>query len=139
MATSEFRARQENAFWQRCRSLLEARCIPRHEIPWYEKRAGHVARSRPSGQLALCTADDAERYLRAVKSSWQLRPWQLHQVVDAVAVLCRDALVLPWAQGFPWERWQALPEPPEPQGDLPGTAQAGVAGAAGQSRFDGAL
>ena len=110
MSTEEFRARQEAAFWQRYRGVLETRRVPPRQAEWFVKRAEHFARSLSRGQLALCSSSDVEQYLETVQTSWQLQPWQWHQVVDAVSILCADLLELSWAKSFPWERWRDTPK-----------------------------
>jgi hypothetical protein len=60
----------------------------------------------PALRLADRSAEDVRAYLGSVLGRWQLKDWQVGQLVDAVRILYEDFVKVPWASDFPWTAWK---------------------------------
>lgn len=91
--------------------------ITANQHPWYLRRAREFMAWRGASPTAI---DESEviRYVEILgRTQSGLSKWQVHQVFDALRILCTDVLMCTWASGFDWKYWtqeQKAVEPPHP-------------------------
>lgn len=80
--------------------------VPVPRMKWYLVRAKQhldaIAPASPTQQ----TAADVTRYLMWLGRRGRLADWQFVQVVQALELLYRSYLGLPWAETFDWAAWK---------------------------------
>jgi integron integrase len=94
------------AFWARYRSAVERKGIRGKPAEWMIKRAQHFVDALLAVRLASRTTEDLRAYFARVLGRWQLKDWQIAQIVGAVRVLYEDLVKVSWAGDFPWEAWK---------------------------------
>ena len=55
----------------------------------------------PAVRLANRTAEDVRAYFGQFVSRWELKDWQIGQVVDGVRILYEDLVMGSWSADFP--------------------------------------
>jgi integron integrase len=74
---------------------------------WYVRRAEQFLRARPCSDPRAYTATELTAYLQEAGRRPGLKDWQYVQIVDALEVLLREVLQLPWTDTFDWAYWRA--------------------------------
>ncbi|MBI5015255.1 MAG: integron integrase [Deltaproteobacteria bacterium] len=97
---------QVEAFWKRYQDALTRRGILGKAAEWTLKRAKHFAEALPAVRLADRTPQDVHAYFARLLSRWDLKDWQIAQVIDAVQILYADFVKVSWAAEFPWTAWR---------------------------------
>lgn len=95
-----------DSFWAEYRAVVARERVSAKASEWYVKRARHFAWQRDLKGLRRVGAADVARYFERAFSRGNLEEWQIGQTVDAVRLLCGEALNLEWSAEFPWKEWK---------------------------------
>jgi integron integrase len=93
--------------WDPFVRALRRRGIREPFARWYVLRAEQFLRARPREEPRNYAAADLAGYLEEAGRRADLRDWQYAQIVDALEVLLREVLQLPWTDAFDWAYWRA--------------------------------
>jgi len=83
---------------QRFLQILAARSIKPAARDYYVRWAEDWTKA-----LGHRSAERTQAYFDALGRTAHLADWQFHQAVDAVCILAREILDLPWAAAFDWQ------------------------------------
>jgi len=94
-------------FWDKYIAIIHKKGIKEPFDRWFVIRARQYIEAFPDKRLALHTEADLSGYLDMLgrKQVWQA--WQFRQAVDAIELLLREMVHLPWVDAFDWEHWRA--------------------------------
>ncbi len=94
-------------FWDKYITIIHDKGIKEPFDRWFVIRARHYIDAFPDKRLTLHNSTDLRGYLEVLgrKGAWQA--WQFKQAVDAIELLLREMVHLPWVDSFDWEQWRA--------------------------------
>lgn len=92
-------------FWKRYIDVTKRFRIPERTRPWYRKHVQEFIDAHKGVKLQAQTPENVERWLTRLGQSPQLSSWQFRQKVDALRLLFKHMLGLPWAVAFDWDHW----------------------------------
>ena len=101
-------------FWRNYLFVLEKYSIPEKARPWYRKHVEAYIVSNGDIKLRHHLALHVDDYLTAKGRMPGVNEWQFRQTVDALKILFKDFLMLPWAQNYDWTHWRAYARELEP-------------------------
>lgn len=105
--TTPSRVGGRRGLWDRFAALAVARKLNQNQIAWHVRRAEQFLRSVRGKQPGELLPADVTTHLDSLFSSGRLAGWQLHQVVNALAMLVEAAGVADGFEGFSWTEWRA--------------------------------
>ncbi len=88
-------------FWHEYLALVISQGVPEAKARWYMKWAEQFARSVPAVPLRDRSADHIRNYLRELSRNPNIKKWQLEQAAQALRMLYREFLKIPWAVNWP--------------------------------------
>ncbi|MBN4073551.1 phage integrase N-terminal SAM-like domain-containing protein [Mariprofundus ferrooxydans] len=94
-------------FWNKYITIIHAKGINEPFDRWFVIRARHYIEAFPDKRLALHTSDDLSGYLNMLGRNGSWQGWQFRQAVDAIELLLREMVSVPWVDSFDWQQWQA--------------------------------
>lgn len=94
------------SLWQEYDSALARNRVPPRTVPWHVRWAKQFVARRSLADLRAVGPEAAGAFFETLAATLGVEGWQLGQAVDAVSLLCRDVLRLPWAADHPWNRWK---------------------------------
>jgi len=94
-------------FWNQYITVIHDKGIKEPFDRWFVIRARHYIEAFPDKRLARHQEADLREYLDMLgrKGSWQA--WQFKQAVDAIELLLREMVSVPWVDDFDWDQWRA--------------------------------
>jgi hypothetical protein len=94
-------------FWNEYIAVIHDKRIKEPFDRWFVIRARHYIEAFPDKRLALHSEADLRGYLDMLgrKGSW--KGWQFKRAVDAIELLLREMVHLPWVDAFDWDHWRA--------------------------------
>ncbi len=98
-------------FWKRYIDVTKQFCILERTRPWYRKHVQGFIDAHTGIKLQNQTPETVERWLNRLGQDPQLSAWQFRQKVDALRLLFRYLLKLPWAVEFDWYHWSEGGQP----------------------------
>ncbi len=106
------------SFWREYESVLARHRVPLKAIPWHIRWARQFVLRRNLAELRALGPEAARSYFETLTAKLGVMRWLLCQAVDAVSLLCREVLRLPWAADHPWNRWKTADVPAKPPVEL---------------------
>ena len=88
----------ENPFLTRYLALVSKSGIPATTGKWYLHWVKQFARYLNNTPLQNCSATDVKNFLDNLLKGSNIEVWQIEQARDALRLLCREYLKLPWAK-----------------------------------------
>ncbi|UCE79952.1 MAG: integron integrase [Nitrospiraceae bacterium] len=93
---SDARLKNYLAFWKNYRAEVLRQGIPDSLAPWFEHWARQFSLSVPKKNLRDRSAKDIRQFLDMLRSNSRVDKRQVKQAYDALKILYRDYLKLPW-------------------------------------------
>jgi len=94
-------------FWNQYIAAIHDKGIKEPFDRWFVIRARHYIEAFPDKRLALHSDADLSEYLDMLGRKGEWKGWQFKQAVDAIELLLREMVHLPWVDAFDWQRWKA--------------------------------
>ncbi len=94
-------------FWNQYITVIHDKGIKEPFDRWFVIRARHYIEAFPDKRLAQHSEADLRGYLEMLgrKGSWL--GWQFRQALDAIELLLREMVSVPWVDDFDWQQWRA--------------------------------
>lgn len=89
--------------WNKFRNSLIHRKIPQKSHRWYTLRAERFLQNLASIGAQHIGPDHVSKYLKAAMNTGKLTDWQLHQLIDAIQILCVEVIDRKDFATFPWD------------------------------------
>lgn len=89
--------------WNKFRNSLIYRKIPQKTHCWYSLRAERFLHNLTSIGVQHIEPAHVGKYLHAAMSNGKLPDWQLHQLIDAIQILCVEVIDRKELASFPWD------------------------------------
>jgi len=92
-------------FWDDFIYKSESYGVNQETVRWYVKCAEEYIKAHPGLRLSQHSAQYVKQYLQKKGRNPRLEDWQFKQLVEALKLLFKDVVKLPWANSFPWDDW----------------------------------
>jgi len=84
-------------FWSSYLNVALREGVRKKTVKWYINWATQFARSMEGKPLDQCTAKDVNGFLNHLRDQTNVETWQVEQAINALRLLYRDFLRVPWA------------------------------------------
>lgn len=96
----------DKSTWKNFSQILKARRVGDKTSLWYTRRAKYFLSKTNNTTVEELTAERVSRYLTVISTNNKIEGWQVNQTVDALLLLFRDTLKLPWVDSVNWEAFR---------------------------------
>ena len=88
-------------FWGKYRLSVLKQHVPKKSVVWYLRWVRAFEKALPGISLNERSKENVQDYMDSLVRRNQYKEWQLDQVNDALSILFRECLVVPWAKPWP--------------------------------------